>query len=132
MVNPHKVIEIVNTWNNHLVSWNNFKTVPRLIIKYEDMIDDTLKILKQIIEYLNITTNFKMTINKQQIENILKSTSFHQLQKLENEVGFNESSTYSKFFRKGKFKQWKKILNLNQIKLIEKELYKPMHTLGYL
>ena len=46
--------------------------------------------------------------------------------------GFKEASGYSKFFREGKSEQWKNILSVNQIKLIEKELYKPMSRLGYI
>ena len=38
----------------------------------------------------------------------------------------------TKFFREGKSGQWKNILTVNQIKLIEKELYKPMSKLGYI
>ena len=51
---------------------------------------------------------------------------------MEKTDGFNEASSNTKFFRVGKKQQWKKILNENQKKLIEKELYKPMKKLGYL
>ena len=126
------VNEAVCTWKNHLESWMNFKNVSRLIIKYEDMVIDRKKILNQIIEFLNLFSQLKINNNFNQINNILKSTEFSKLQKLEKEKGFKEASNNSNFFRSGKSMQWKKILNNDQIKLIEKELYKPMKKLGYI
>ena len=127
-----KVNEPVGTWKNHLESWLDFKKVSRLIIKYEDMIINLNAIIDQIIKYLKNTA--KMQINKDQdlINNILQSTNFAKLQKLEKKTGFNEASAHSNFFREGKSKQWKNILTIEQIKLIEKELYDPMIMLGYL
>ena len=66
------------------------------------------------------------------IKNKTKTPKRKYEQKLEKEKGFKEASNNSNFFRIGKSKQWKKILTTNQIKLIEKELYKPMNMLGYL
>ena len=42
---PTKVNEYVNTWENHVTSWYSFNKVPRLMIKYEDMLKDTKKLL---------------------------------------------------------------------------------------
>ena len=60
------------------------------------------------------------------------SLTVQSFQQLEKENGFSEASIHSKFFRKGKVEQWKNILSSSQIKLIEKELYRPMSVLGYL
>ena len=53
------------------------------------------------------------------------------MEKLEIENGFKEIKT-KKFFNVGKKEQWKKILNQNQIKLIEKNFKKEMINFGYL
>ena len=39
----HKTNELISTWEYHLLSWSKFDTVPRLFIKYEDMLWDTKK-----------------------------------------------------------------------------------------
>ena len=51
------------------------------------------------------------------INNILNSTSFNNLQKLELKQGFNESINENKFFAVGQKDQWKSKLEQNQIKL---------------
>ena len=127
-----KVNEPVCTWENHLDSWINFKNVSNLIIKYEDIINNTSKILNQIIDFLTNTAKLKIQNNSNLVGNVLQSTSFDRLQQIEKNSGFKEASSYSKFFREGKSEQWKSILSVNQIKLIEKELYKPMSRLGYI
>ena len=132
VTSPDKVNEPVCTWKNHLDSWNTFKSVSRLIIKYEDLLNDTNKELNQIINFLTSITGLKIINKDNLINNVLNSTKFHRLQKIENEKGFEEASKFSNFFREGKQKQWKKILNFKQIDLIEKELYEPMSQLGYL
>ncbi len=127
-----QVNEAICTWKNNLESWMNFKNVSRLIIKYEDMINEKTKTLNQIVEFLSRVSKLKINNKNNLINNVLKSTDFKRLQKLEKKKGFEEASNNSNFFRIGKSKQWKKILTTNQIKLIEKELYKPMNMLGYL
>jgi hypothetical protein len=46
MINPVKVNEFVNTWENHILSWYGTKDIPRLMLKYEDMLIDTKKYIK--------------------------------------------------------------------------------------
>ena len=77
--------------------------------------------------------NFKIkVINKDiKINNILSSTSFNNLQKLENLHGFNESIKENKFFAVGQKNQWKSELEQNQIKIIEHEFGLIMKKLKY-
>ena len=128
---PNRVVEFVNTWQNHVISWYSFKDVPRLIIKYEDMLNDTGKIIEQIIDFVNKYTTYNITKNAELISNILTTTNFKKLQNMEKKEGFEESSPHSPFFRKGTSEQWKGELSTNQLNLIEKELNVPMKYLGY-
>ena len=129
---PKKVTEFVNTWNNHITSWYSFKSVPRLLIKYEDMLNDTKKILVQIIDFLNEHSTFIINKEDKLIKNVLKTTEFNNLQNMEKVNGFEESTKYSAFFRKGKSNQWEEILSKDQISLIQRELKVPMEYLGYI
>ena len=128
----HKTNELISTWKQHLFSWNKFKSVPRLFIKYEDMLDNTKKILLHIIDFINSLTILSINKNNDFLKNILNTTSFNYLQLLEKNFGFNEATNNSVFFRKGVSNQWKTILSQNQKDLIQNELEIPMKQLGYL
>ena len=68
----------------------------------------------------------------EKINNIIKSTNFNNLKKMEKKNGFFEKSEFSDFFRSGKKKQWVNELNQNQKNLIEKLFKKQMIELKYL
>jgi len=130
VTNVFKVNEAVCTWKMHTESWINFKTVPRLIIRYEDMVEDNENAINQICNYIKILYNNKIFFEKNVIENTLKKTNFNNLQKLEQKNGFAEA-TSDKFFRKGVSGQWQNILSNSQINLVQKELGDYMNALGY-
>ena len=127
----HKTNELISTWKYHLFSWNKFNTVPRLFIKYEDMLEDTKKILLQIMDFINNLVNSSISQDSNLIDSVLSSTNFNYLQSLERNKGFNETNNVP-FFRKGVSNQWKSVLSYNQLNLIENELATPMKHLGYL
>ncbi len=124
--------ELLSTWNLHTRSWLEYKNVSRLIIRYEDLINKTEENILQIINFLNKITCNAFLPNKIDIPKIIQETSISNLKKEEELFGFKEASKYSKFFRSGKVEQWKDLLNLSQIKLIEKELYPLMKQFNYL
>ena len=83
-----------------------------------------------IIDFLSKILGFK--INIEQIEFSIESSSFNNLKKFENKMGFFENTSKSDFFRSGKVGNWKKELNVSQIKHIETEFKSEMKLLGYL
>ena len=132
VTNVFKVNEAVCTWKEHVKSWLNFKKVPRLIIKYEDMVENNIEAIEQIVNFLQILYNNKITINREIKNKVFNNTSFNNLQKLENKDGFIEATKNNNFFRKGTSGQWKKILSKSQKELIELELKDLMQSLKYL
>ena len=124
--------ELVSTWDLHTRSWLEYKNVSRLIIKYEDLINKTEENILQIFDFLNKITFNSFFPNKIDIHKIIQETSMSNLKKEEELFGFKEASKYSNFFRSGKTEQWRDILSLGQIKLIEKELYPLMKQFNYL
>ena len=122
--------QVLSSWNHHYNSWFNLK-VPKLVIKYEDLLNNTESSLRNIIDYFYV--NYKLNISnlEKKIKNILDSTNFTNLQKHEKIFGFNESKNKN-FFREGKSMQWKKELTKEQVKKIEKAFRKNMIFLGYL
>ena len=54
VTNVFKVNEAVCTWKMHTESWTSFKSVPRLIVRYEDMVQDNERAVNQICEFIKI------------------------------------------------------------------------------
>ena len=132
MTSFNKVNELVSTWKNNFDSWMQFRNVPRLVLKYEDMINDINTSILQIAEFLNNIGNLNLKMNNDLLKSIKISTSFKKLQLLEKHQKFDEATPHSRFFRKGISGGWKKILTNKQTKEIEDKLSIPMKHLAYL
>ena len=68
----------------------------------------------------------------QKIINVMKSTNFTNLKKMETKLGFEESIYGTKFFNIGKKNQWKKALSIEHAHDIEKSFAETMKKFGYL
>ena len=131
-----KDFNFLSDWSTHYNSWKNMGFCPIKIIKYEDIILDNKE---TFISILNFLSKFiKIKFDDKKIDNSLSSTTFDKLSSLEKKVGFEES-IYSKkinkkirFFNLGKENKWKKILDKNIVKNVEKAFNKEMSELGYL
>ena len=122
---------MIGSWDLHLNSWGYFN-VPKVFIKYEDLILYKKKTIIQIINFFKKTYNFKFNNIDEKIENILLTTEFNTMKKNELKFGFNEIGKNNSFFNIGKVKQWEKKLTISQINLIEKNFKKEMKKLNYL
>ena len=121
---------IVSRWDYHVSSWLNLKA-PIIFIRYEDLLNKTEKILKELINFLSEQLKIKIDVNQKKIDNIIKSTSFNLLKQKEEKEGFREASKSSVFFREGKSMQWKNDLNENQISKIEENFNETMKKFNY-
>ena len=98
VVLPCRVIEFVNTWENHVLFWYGTKTIPRLMLKYEEMLLNPKESIKKIIKFININTNLLIKDNEETIDYVAENADFKNLQSLEVAKGFKESTIHSKFF----------------------------------
>lgn len=113
------------SWSDHYYSWKNTKS-PYLLIKYEDLIENTEKEFKRIISFIY------GEVNEEKLKKAVSFSSFNQLKKQEKETSFRERPVNSKmFFRKGKSGAWKDELTPPQIKAIESAHSKVMQELSY-
>ena len=132
MIGSNGIQELLSTWELNVQSWLNYSTVPRLIIKYEDLQLKPKSIVLKIRDFLNKIHKLKLNLNNHDIDQIIENTSFNNLKKLEDRSGFDEATKHSKFFRSGTSNQWKDILSKSQIKLIEKNLQSMMKYFNYI
>jgi hypothetical protein len=125
-------LQFISSWNEHVKSWTqNDINVPKLIIKYEDLIINKEKITRQIKEFFEKKYSIQINDFESKLKNIQETTSFNYMKKIENINGFEEAMPWSKFFRKGEVDQWKKILSKTQRLKIEDNFREHMVLFNY-
>ena len=109
---------IMNSWRINYQSWLNNNFFRRLTIRYEDMITNPVQTFRDIVVFINTICRFNDNFDLEKFNNSIETTSFKNLQNLEEEGKFSENvySKYDKrkikFFYQGPNNDWKK--NLNQ------------------
>ena len=117
------------SWNVHYLSWKKIN-IPKIILRYEDLIEDTYSNFTQILEFINKFK--KIEINKEKIIEVINKCSFKKVSEIENKFGFIEKKGEENFFRKGLIDEWRTALNKELVQKIDKEFYKEMKELKYL
>ena len=130
------IATVLGNWSEHYRSWKNIKFAPILIIKYEDLINNTKKTFSTILDFLSNFMDIK--IDEKKIMKTIETCDFDRVSKKEKEEGFYESvvSKINKkklnFFYLGKKNDWKNLLNPVVEKKIRQTFQKEMEELGYI
>ena len=142
LYDPKKKIKsyvYVGNWSENYNSWKSFTYQDRyLLIKYEDLINDRESSFKKILKFVNKLQNKKLMIDEIKFKNVIETTQFEKMKKLEEQKGFFEAKTNLKtgkkitFFNLGPRNDWKVLLQTEIIKKIEIAFKKEMTELGYL
>ncbi len=129
------ILNLIGKWNDHYRSWT-IRKKNLLLLKYEDLILKPDQELNNIISFLK--NYVKFSVNENKIKNIINTTSFINLKKMENKNLFQENAydrntgIKKNFFNLGPNNKWENILN-NKIKeKIEISFNKEMREIGYL
>ena len=127
------------TWAGNFNSWKSFKSIDKyLLIKYENLIENKDKTFYEILKFIYNLKKIEFKLDKKKFNNVLETTDFTRMQKLESEKGFHESKINKntgkkvKFFNLGKDTNWKSSLNPILQKKILKAFEKEMLELKYL
>ena len=129
--------QFISSWSTNYKSWKVQKKIPIKIIKYEDLLNETYLIFKDLINFINMLVNNSEQINKDKLKKVIDSTLFDKLRKEEQDKGFTESvlSRDGKrkipFFNLGPKNDWNKILNIKMVKKIEEVFAESMNDLSY-
>ena len=120
------VVTVLGSWSEHADSWLTNKSIPRILVRYEDLVEDPTK------EFNKVLTTLGMEIDHDQFNNAIRFSSFSELAKQESISGFRERPPHAKqFFRQGVSDQWKDILQRSQVQKIIKAHGNVMAKLGY-
>ena len=128
-----------SNWSQNFNSWKFLKDYNKyLLIKYEDLINNRELIFLKILKFIYKLNNTKFTLDEKKFENVIKTTDFMYMQKLEKKLGFVEANIDEKtgnkipFFNLGPKNDWKKLLDPRISKKIENVFFQEMQELGYL
>ncbi len=125
-------LQFISSWGEHVKSWTkNDISVPKLIIKYEDLITNKKTTINNIIKFFDDSFGIKITNLDIKVKNIIETTDFNYMKNREDQSGFDEAMPWSSFFRKGKKEEWKKILNNEQQLKIEENFKNYMKNYNY-
>ena len=101
------------SWSNHIKSWTEQDKIPTLILRYEDMLNNTFETFSNSVKFLDLY------YDEDKIREAIEVTKFDNLKSIEEEKGFKEKPDKSdKFFSVGKSGYAKDILTQEQKDLI--------------
>ena len=123
-----KISVPIASWDVHVKSWEMLN-VPKLFIKYEELIDNTMAVLNNIINFLN-KLGIQFSINDFKLQNIINSTKFENLKINEQKKGFPVGITKN-FFREGRYNKGSD-LNKNDYNKIVHGFNQTMKKYGYI
>ena len=129
--------QFISSWDTNFESWKIQKKIPIKIIRYEDLLNQTYKVLTEVITFINQTTISKEKINKNKIKNAIGSTSFSKLKEKEKNEGFSEAPKSKggdkkiPFFNLGPKNNWKIILNDDLKDKLNNVFKKKLEELAY-
>jgi len=128
-----------NTWAKNFHSWKIFREYEKyLLIKYEDLINNRELTFLNVLKFLHKVKNVKFKLDKSKFDNVIKTTTFDNMQKLEKQNGFSEAGIDVKtgervpFFNLGPKNDWRKYLDLSIKQKLEKAFKKEMIELSYM
>ncbi len=129
------MVTILGSWSDHYNHWtkNNARL---LVVKYEDLILNTENEFNKIIKFINKYK--KINSNEEKIKNCVKTTSFENLKKIEEEGFFKENMKNKKtgekikFFYMGEKNKWESLLDKKIKNEIEQKFSKEMKELNYI
>jgi len=120
------------TWKGNVDSWisNNYQIKNGfLLVKYEELKDDTFKCVKDILSFINVNRK------DEEINNAIEWCSFNNMKKMEKRQQdvklFSNSDNKKDFMRSGKSGDWKEIFNETQIEKINIKYSRTLIELGY-
>lgn len=124
-VGKSQVREIWGGWSGHGESWLA-APLPRLTLRYEDMVADPLAALGRIAAFCGLEASAEA------VARAVARTAFDHLAAQEAAVGFRERPAgMGRFFRSGQTQQWRQDLTAEQIARVERDHGPLMARLGY-
>ena len=130
--------QFISSWETNYNSWTVQKQIPIKIVKYENLLNETYIVFKDIIDFINKLTGINKKIDKEKLKNSVQTTSFNKLKNKEEKHGFSEAVFSQKtnkkipFFFLGPENDWRNILSDDLKKKLNKIYEKKLTELSYI
>jgi len=121
------VTQYLSSWDNHVRSWMAYAPWKRLLVRYEDLLDDPETHFGKMLEHIGVP------VEPERLARAIRFSSFDELSKQEEKQGFIERSEESeRFFSKGRKDQWKTDLDPALAEKLRARFGETMQKYGYL
>ena len=112
-------------WSTHVRSWTTEQIFPVLVLRYEDMLEDSAAALKSVLEFCG------QPVDEERADKAAAACELAKLRSQEEAYGFKERSpNHDKFFGKGG-SRWKAELAYKYVKQIQEDHGDVMADFGY-
>lgn len=119
--------QYLSSWDNHVKTWTDHAPWKRILVRYEDLLDDPETFFAKILELIGVP------LEEDRLLRAIRFSSFDELSKQEETQGFIERPAKAeKFFRKGQKDQWKSELDPKLVDMICEKMGDTMKRFGYL
>lgn len=119
--------QVVGDWGSHAESWLRPPGLPRLSLRYEDMVGAPQGSFGRVVDFLRLPKD------RERLKRAIGQSSFRVLAEQERKKGFVERSRNAdQFFRKGGVGGFRQDLSPEQIKMLIERHRSMLTELGYL
>ena len=135
--NDYSDYQFISSWEKNYQSWKNNKLIPTKFLRYEDLLNETFFVFKEIIEFIDKLTNNKNGFSREKAKNAVQSTSFENLKKIEETKGFGEFIISRKekkkipFFHLGPKNKWQENFDTKFVEKLNNIFEKNLTELNY-
>lgn len=117
---------MLGSWSGHVRSWQDQTEIPVIIMRYEDLLADTVASFQKILEFSGFD------VDSVKLEQAVTACRFSALAEKERKLGFSEKPTsLGKFFRKGVVGDGRRSLTAEQMAKIIDCHDEVMQDFGY-
>ena len=115
-VNDYDAAHFISSWRMHYKSWLNNDVFKKMIIRYEDLENNSHEIFYKLIDFTNSLMKSNDKVDEKKLKKAIETTNFDNLRKKEEDGEFNENAISLKtnekvkFFNMGYKNNWNKIL----------------------
>ena len=123
----HQLRQRLMDWSSHVESWTH-APFPVLVLRYEDLLADTVGALARLVRFLNVDG----ADDQVRLQRAVDFSSFARLQDAENHREFPARPPVSRrFFRSGRAGDWRRYLSAEQVRAVLDAHGPVMTTWGY-
>ena len=114
-------------WSSNVQSWCA-TPFPVLVLRYEDMLADTVAELRRLVRFLRLED-----VSEAQLSRAVAHSSFANLRQMEERDGFGEKLWPNPgfFFHKGRAGRWRQHLSASQVRELVSMHWATMEAFGY-